>query len=463
MNVRHKVTSIAVASLLATMGLMPGASASTSAFVPTATTSTEDIQRFAARVIEDISELDIRVQDGIGMSSRLVMLAHEYTNLFDAAVPAGADPAKYKARCATLADFASRAADDYTNGDGLSGSAKYAVLRQETAPLLAAINAGLGTTYVLPSSTAPTPSPSTTAPTPSPSGTGSPPSCSGITTTMRTPVSISARTADLIELTWQQDPRVGNYIARLATSRLDNGYPNYFVNKDLGRTTVFQVRAADVNGANSFIVSIVATDCGGKWEIGRFSTAFLTPTSPSTTTPTATPTTPTTTPTQTPAITQARAFVIATATSNDQVTVTWSACRQPCAFTLQLSAPGPGYREPYLVRQMGVATSAVLARGDLRGASTAIADVIVTSGPHRSPWGATVVRFAPANMSKAKFLTCTSLRRVFPAGVAESAAAARRAVQAGASRPAVRPAVYTASARRLDRDADGLMCLPASR
>ncbi|MEI6363895.1 MAG: hypothetical protein WCP95_17405, partial [Actinomycetes bacterium] len=59
-------------------------------------------------------------------------------------------PATYKARCQTLADFANKAADDYSYGDGIAGSAKYAVIRQETVPLLAAINAGLGTTYALP-------------------------------------------------------------------------------------------------------------------------------------------------------------------------------------------------------------------------------------------------------------------------------------------------------------------------
>jgi len=111
---------------------------------------TESIKKYAGRIVEDIKELDVRVVDGISMSSRLSMLASSYQSLADGPVPPGSDPADFKSRAGTLASFASQASNEYSSGQRGSGSARYAVLRQETPPLLALINAGLGTSYALP-------------------------------------------------------------------------------------------------------------------------------------------------------------------------------------------------------------------------------------------------------------------------------------------------------------------------
>jgi hypothetical protein len=110
----------------------------------------EDINLYAGRIIRDIPVLDERLSRGGAMSMLLSMLAGHYTGLLNSAVPTGADPADYKSRCQTLANFAKMAAEEFANGDDLNGSARYAVIRKETIPVLDAINKGLGTTYALP-------------------------------------------------------------------------------------------------------------------------------------------------------------------------------------------------------------------------------------------------------------------------------------------------------------------------
>jgi hypothetical protein len=110
----------------------------------------EDINLYAGRIVRDIPVLDERLSRDGAMSMLLVMLAGHYTGLLNSAVPTGADPADYKSRCQTLANFANMAADEFANGDDLNGSARYSVLRKETIPVLDAINKGLGTTYALP-------------------------------------------------------------------------------------------------------------------------------------------------------------------------------------------------------------------------------------------------------------------------------------------------------------------------
>lgn len=110
----------------------------------------EDINLYAGRIVRDIPVLDERLSRGGSMAMLLDMLAGHYTGLLNSAVPTGADPADYKARCQTLANFATMAADEFANGDDMAGSARYTVLRKETIPVLDAINAALGTTYALP-------------------------------------------------------------------------------------------------------------------------------------------------------------------------------------------------------------------------------------------------------------------------------------------------------------------------
>lgn len=109
-----------------------------------------EIKTYASRVVRDITELNIRVQDGIVVSTRMSMLAGHYYDLRDAAVPPGVDAANYKARCQTLGDFADMAADDYDYGDESMGYARYQVIKQETVPLFDLINGSLGTSFRVP-------------------------------------------------------------------------------------------------------------------------------------------------------------------------------------------------------------------------------------------------------------------------------------------------------------------------
>jgi len=110
----------------------------------------EEIKTYASRIVRDMAELDIRVQDGIMVSSRMLMLADDYFDLRDAAVPPGADPADYRARCQTLGQFAEMAADEYYYGDDLAGYARYQVIKKETAALFDVINEAFGTSYQVP-------------------------------------------------------------------------------------------------------------------------------------------------------------------------------------------------------------------------------------------------------------------------------------------------------------------------
>jgi hypothetical protein len=136
---------------------LPAGGPTAGATTPTAATpaalsayDVEDLNLYAGRVVRDITSLDERLTRNGAMTMLLSMLAGHYTNLLDTAVPTGADPADYKSRCQTLANFANMAADEFANGDDLAGSAHYSVIRQETIPVLDAINKALGTTYALP-------------------------------------------------------------------------------------------------------------------------------------------------------------------------------------------------------------------------------------------------------------------------------------------------------------------------
>ena len=111
---------------------------------------TSSIALYTQRIVEDINALDEWVRDGIGMTSRLLMLARSYQSLADGSVPPGVDAAEFRSRAATLAQFAELAATEYSYGQELEGSARYAVIREETIPLLQAVNLGLGTSFALP-------------------------------------------------------------------------------------------------------------------------------------------------------------------------------------------------------------------------------------------------------------------------------------------------------------------------
>jgi len=108
------------------------------------------LNRYAARIVEDITELDKRVTDGIAVASRLDMLASSYQALASGPVPPGSDPAGFKSRAQTLADFAGLAASEYAAGSSMAGRARYEVLRRNTPELLNMINAGVGANYALP-------------------------------------------------------------------------------------------------------------------------------------------------------------------------------------------------------------------------------------------------------------------------------------------------------------------------
>jgi len=100
-------------------------------------------------IITEIKTVDFRMRDGIGVSTRLGMLSDDYTRLSEAGTPPGTSPANYQARLSTLARFAGNAADDYDD-DPTQGSATYAVVRNETAPLFAQLDSVLGTNFRLP-------------------------------------------------------------------------------------------------------------------------------------------------------------------------------------------------------------------------------------------------------------------------------------------------------------------------
>lgn len=68
---------------------------------------------------------------------------------------------------------------------------------------------------------------------------------------------------------------------------------------------------------------------------------------------------------------------------------------------------------------------------------------------------------APANAATTYFSSCASLHKVYPHGVAKSAAAATYQVRHGHYRPAYSAQaqkVYAANYKRLDRDRDGTAC-----
>lgn len=57
-----------------------------------------------------------------------------------------------------------------------------------------------------------------------------------------------------------------------------------------------------------------------------------------------------------------------------------------------------------------------------------------------------------------KFTSCDQMHKVYKYGVAKDKSSQSRAVKDGMYRPALKPTVYAASYKTLDRDKDGVMC-----
>lgn len=56
------------------------------------------------------------------------------------------------------------------------------------------------------------------------------------------------------------------------------------------------------------------------------------------------------------------------------------------------------------------------------------------------------------------FTSCDQMHRVYKYGVAKDKRSQDRAAQDGMYRPALKPTIYAASYKSLDRDKDGVMC-----
>jgi hypothetical protein len=100
-------------------------------------------------IVQEVKTVDERLGDGIAVSSALSLLSTDYGRLLDAGIPPGVKESKYYARVTTLQTFAEDAADVY-DIKPMEGEAKYAVLRQETRPLLDQLNGAVNTHFELP-------------------------------------------------------------------------------------------------------------------------------------------------------------------------------------------------------------------------------------------------------------------------------------------------------------------------
>ena len=100
-------------------------------------------------ILVDIRTIDHRLKDGIAVSSALSLLTDNFGRLLDAGTPPGVNAADYHGRLTTLESFAGQASDMY-DADPTEGSAKYAVVREQTGVLLSALNSALGTSFSLP-------------------------------------------------------------------------------------------------------------------------------------------------------------------------------------------------------------------------------------------------------------------------------------------------------------------------
>lgn len=71
---------------------------------------------------------------------------------------------------------------------------------------------------------------------------------------------------------------------------------------------------------------------------------------------------------------------------------------------------------------------------------------------------ALITGWSPSASSSQKFTSCDQMHKVFKYGVAKDKKSQTRAVAEGMYRPSLKPKVYAASYKTLDRDKDGVMC-----
>lgn len=71
---------------------------------------------------------------------------------------------------------------------------------------------------------------------------------------------------------------------------------------------------------------------------------------------------------------------------------------------------------------------------------------------------ALLAAWTPSAAGNQRFTSCTQMHKVFKYGVAKDKQSQTRAVNDGMYRPALKPSVYAASYKTLDRDKDGVMC-----
>ena len=105
----------------------------------------------AGNVIDDITSTDERVADGDwgSASSSLNLLADSFQRLGGEGFPRGVNHAKYYAQVKTLESFSRQASNEIFD-DPTAGSARYAVIREQTAPLMKTLNRALGSNLRLP-------------------------------------------------------------------------------------------------------------------------------------------------------------------------------------------------------------------------------------------------------------------------------------------------------------------------
>lgn len=136
---------------------------------PMATTSTAFARVLAeqnyANLITDITILDGQVSSGASPSLRLEVLRQHFATLAGLGVPPGLDGPSYLSRVRTLETFSAAAAEESLT-DRARATARFQVVRRETALLLSQVNGVLKTAYTLPIAP-PSPGSSGTATTPS--------------------------------------------------------------------------------------------------------------------------------------------------------------------------------------------------------------------------------------------------------------------------------------------------------
>ena len=105
----------------------------------------------ARNVITDIRSTDRRIADSdyYSASSSLWLLADSFERVLEAGIPAGVDPATYTARLKTLESFADQASNEIA-GSPTQGSARYAIIREETGVVLTQLTEATGVELALP-------------------------------------------------------------------------------------------------------------------------------------------------------------------------------------------------------------------------------------------------------------------------------------------------------------------------